>query len=119
VQHLIDGRDRGLVVESVGRIPTKPGLFESNRILAPALEARPVSRGKGRRLIKKEQLRPKARRHHHPLPSLERQQTGDPCLQPEGPHDLPVFIMQQAAVPQPVPPGLGPDEIAKGVDSVL
>lgn len=83
-----------LVWERRRWIPEDPGLFESQRILAPALETGPVPRSKCRRLVKKEQLRIQARRHHHPSPPLERQDTGDPRLQFKRPHDLAVFVMK-------------------------
>ncbi len=100
--------------------PTGPSGAKRFVPVPPAFRARPVPRGQGHRLVQKEKLRVKARRHHIPAASFELQQAGNPAPAPECPDNLPPFVMKRAAaVTHQGSPRRRPDQRSEWVHAVL
>jgi hypothetical protein len=101
------GRIDALVVElRVDRVRAhrsgmelSPGRAEADVVLAPAQRARPMTGGKGGRLVEEEELGELARlQERAPMPALEREPAGDPALPVEAAPDAARVVVQAAAV---------------------
>jgi hypothetical protein len=72
-----------------------------------------------RGLIEEKQLRPTARTHNRPVPSAERQSTGDPTPDLPVAHDVALVVMQNAAIAHDQSATAQGKDIAARGDAVL